>query len=215
MTQTATRPRRGTTRAERDAARRQQLIDTALDLFTQRGYQNTPIELLCRESGVTTRYFYQMFGSREALMTAVFDQVMARLMERVVTAVLAVPAADYMGRLRRGIESFAHAYLDDPRQAELACIQSVGISAELEARRRRVLYDFAAMIDAQAAAAVDAGALPTFVGGKTTLAIVGALNELVIDWLFADPRPPVADVQAEMLKLYELLIAGMLAQQRT
>ncbi|MDN5938479.1 MAG: TetR/AcrR family transcriptional regulator, partial [Salinisphaera sp.] len=75
---TSGRRYRGRTPAQLRAERRQRLIDAGLALFGERGYANAPIELLCATAKVATRHFYEQFDSREALLQAVFDDVLAR-----------------------------------------------------------------------------------------------------------------------------------------
>lgn len=196
-------------RAQRDKARRRRLMDTALALFTERGYLRTPIELLCKESGVTSRYFYQLFGSREALMRATYDWVLNEVTQAVLRALSTAPAAPLRQRIDHGVAAFLNAYLSDPRYAELACIQAIGISADMERHRRRVLRDFAALLEAQSEAARAAGQVPYAERGATMLAIVGAVNELVTDWLFDEPRRPIADLHTDVMRLFDVLVAGL------
>lgn len=196
-------------RAERDQMRRQRLIDTALDLFVSRGYQRTPIELLCKESGVTTRHFYEYFGSREALMRAVYDHVMEGVWTRVMQSISTLPPENYRDRLFTGLETFLHAYLDDPRHAELICIQAVGVSSEMEAWRRKSLYLFADLLDTQAAHIAANVSFGQPLGRDLALALVGGTNELVIDWLQRTPRPPVQKAVDEVKRFYDFVVAGL------
>lgn len=201
------------TRADRDRERHTRLVETGLDLFTQRGYHNTPIELLCSASGVTTRYFYQLFGSREALMRAVYDQVITQTIGRVMTSIAAIPAERFRERLFAGIEAFLHAYLDDPRHAELACIQAVGVSEGMEARRRQVLNQFAELIAAQAVPLTEQGLLARSVDRELALAMVGGTNELVIDWLQTEPHPSIDSLVEEVERFFDLVLSGLTDQQ--
>jgi AcrR family transcriptional regulator len=68
----------GMTPEELDQERRRRLLDTALELFAKQGYAHTSIEQLCAQSRVTARYFYQLFSSREALLRALYDEIIAR-----------------------------------------------------------------------------------------------------------------------------------------
>ena len=52
------------------ASRRDQLIDTALDLFNRNGYHATGIDRILAESGVAKMTLYNHFGSKDALIQA-------------------------------------------------------------------------------------------------------------------------------------------------
>jgi AcrR family transcriptional regulator len=51
-------------------SRRDQLIDTALDLFNRNGYHATGIDRILAESGVAKMTLYNHFGSKDALIQA-------------------------------------------------------------------------------------------------------------------------------------------------
>lgn len=46
------------------------IMDTAIDLFDQRGYSGVTIEEIAAASGVSPRTFYRYFGTKEGLFTA-------------------------------------------------------------------------------------------------------------------------------------------------
>ena len=52
-----------------------EILDTALRLFQEKGWDNVNIEDIVRELGVTRGAFYHHFKSREALVVAVVDQM--------------------------------------------------------------------------------------------------------------------------------------------
>jgi AcrR family transcriptional regulator len=73
---------------ERVLERRERLLDAALELFSKQGYANTTIEALCAESKVTTRHFYQLFDGREALLLALYNQMIEELELGLLTAMM-------------------------------------------------------------------------------------------------------------------------------
>ncbi|MCQ8895010.1 TetR/AcrR family transcriptional regulator [Limnobacter humi] len=79
MTQpTASPPQRayaGKSAQERQKARRQQLIAAAIELIGQHGFAAVSIDSVCAQAGLTKRYFYEAFESREALLVASYDMV--------------------------------------------------------------------------------------------------------------------------------------------
>jgi AcrR family transcriptional regulator len=66
------RPNKNVTRGE---ATRSQLIEVATRLFADRGYEDTSIEAVLREAGVSRGSLYHHFASKEALFEAVANDV--------------------------------------------------------------------------------------------------------------------------------------------
>ena len=74
---------RGRLPDERRADRRRRLLDAGLELFGTVGYHGTSIERLCAQAGVTARHFYQEFSGREALLAALFGEIVSEVGQAV------------------------------------------------------------------------------------------------------------------------------------
>src|SRR5580692_3427895 len=96
---------RGQSNHERREDRRDRLVRAGLELFGTAGYAATSIEGICSSAGVTARHFYEHFVSREALLRAIYDEVVADA-QRAVMRALALPAADATVRVERAVEAF-------------------------------------------------------------------------------------------------------------
>ncbi|MGQ9406468.1 TetR/AcrR family transcriptional regulator [Mycolicibacterium gilvum] len=72
---------------ERHRNRRTRLIEAATELIGTRGVAAATVTAVCAESGVTSRYFYQHFSGRDALLRAVYQQLYATFQEVIVDAI--------------------------------------------------------------------------------------------------------------------------------
>ncbi len=68
------------TQAERRAETRQQVLDSACRLFGKNGYNNTSLEEIASDCGLTTRPVYHYFGNKLALFQAVNDVMASRIL---------------------------------------------------------------------------------------------------------------------------------------
>lgn len=164
------------------AERRRRLLDSALELFGTQGYAATPVEKLCAHARVTTRHFYEQFSDREALLIAVFEEVMTATGARVLAA-LAAPGTAPGEHFAAALQAFLDAQLEDPRRARLTTTEVLGVSPRVEARRNAVIGGFARVIESHAAQLVDSGVLPPRNYRVMAYGIVGAMHELQIAWL--------------------------------
>lgn len=193
---------RGKTAVERRAERRERLLATGLELFGTRGFGDTTIEGICAHAHVTARHFYQDFESREALLHAVYDRLVSQSMGVVAVALQAAPADEPLERARAGLGAFVDTLLEDPRRARVHCVQVVGVSAELEAHRRGVMRSFGGIIEREARALVDRGLLPDRPFQIAAMALVAAVNELVIESLESPERFPPEAIVDEAASLF-------------
>ena len=83
---------------------RKRLVETALKLFASRGYHNTGIADILRESGCTRGMLYHYFSSKEDLGYAAIDQALQQLFERGAVSRL-VGNEHPIDRLCNGIEA--------------------------------------------------------------------------------------------------------------
>ena len=177
----------GKTAAERQHERRGRLLDAGLELFGTAGFGATTIEQICAEAHVHPRYFYEHFDSRDDLLQAVYDRHVDAVLTQVTAAVADAPA-DPRARLRAGLDVFVAATLADERAARINYFEMVGVSPVLERRRRDVLRTYAELITGQAVALRTPGATPPADPRLTAVALVGATDGLIIDWLSHEPR---------------------------
>ena len=67
----------------RSSARRKELISVAANLFASRGYYAVTVDDIGDAVGLTGPALYRHFSSKEALLVAVFDEVIEELAERL------------------------------------------------------------------------------------------------------------------------------------
>lgn len=189
------------------AERRERLMQAALELFGTVGYAATPTEKLCAVARVTTRHFYEQFQDREALLLAVFEQVMQETRLRVLAAFTETEAAPAAG-LIAALEAFLEAQLDDPRRARLTTMEVLGVSPRVEAARNAVITDFAQMAEAYANALAASGRLPARNYRVLAFGLVGAMHELQIACLEPANGLDRETLKEELAFIVQVLLAG-------
>lgn len=128
--------------SERALERRGRLIAAGLELFGTLGFSHTKIKALCQYAGVSERYFYESFESREQLLIGVYGDLTGRLMANVMT-VMHAPGVQPHVAIRAGVAAVVDFMLKDPRNAQIMLVEIVGVSPELETKRHNSLQAFA------------------------------------------------------------------------
>jgi len=78
-----------TRRAEYSESTRQALVDSAIDLFTKRGYAGTSLDEVVKRARVTKGALYHHFSGKQALFEAAFAQVETQSIESLTAVVTA------------------------------------------------------------------------------------------------------------------------------
>lgn len=189
---------RGTSRTDRDGARRDRLLAAALELYGTRGFRATSIQALCQESGVSSRSFYDLFPARRSdagqesltAQESLLEELYIILNEEIGQALttLTIPAGTSLLEATIHIVSTAlMPMLSDERKARVLEVEAVGVSESLEARRRATMRMLAAAVDSAFESVLSVFTLPGSTsslrpddGGLTSLIIVGGITEALV-----------------------------------
>jgi AcrR family transcriptional regulator len=98
-------------------ASRERILDMAVELFAERGYAATPVDLVCRRADTTPTALYWHFGSKEGLLAAALDRVAGAWIESIQKSVYMV--GDPMERLDRAIDGLRSLVEDHPHLLRL------------------------------------------------------------------------------------------------
>jgi len=100
-------------RAASEATRRQ-ILDTALELFRERGFEETTIRDIAGRAGLSLGAAYYYFKSKEAIVGAYYDYVQQEHVARTREA-FAVAGGDLRARLRAALHTKIDIMKDDRR----------------------------------------------------------------------------------------------------
>ena len=87
VTARAGRPYAGISQPERQARRRELLLEAGLEVFGTTGYAASSVREICEVAELNRRYFYESFNTREDLLRAVYEQIVAESREAIGRAV--------------------------------------------------------------------------------------------------------------------------------
>jgi AcrR family transcriptional regulator len=189
----------GVSLPERRRERRGRLLAAALEVFTSTGFQQAKISQVCTEAGVSTRSFYELFATKEALLLALHDLINQLAFDRVSDALAHLPETGVSTRVGALMDVFLGAITSDPRLPRLTYVEAVGVSPELEQQHRLWVQRWSSLIAREADRAVADGLAPARDYHLTATALVGAITGLLREWQAR--AYPVEDVATEIKAL--------------
>ena len=101
----------------RRSATRARLLEGALDVFAERGFNGASVEDICDRAGFTRGAFYSNFASKDELVLALFQATTDRLLEQI--AALLPDLANQPGSLLDAVLGLLDDAAPDQRQWHL------------------------------------------------------------------------------------------------
>jgi AcrR family transcriptional regulator len=190
--------------AERREERRRRLLRAAVECFSRQGFSDTSIEQLCAAARVSTRTFYEEFGSREAILSELHDDLNETAFtaaRRALEDCRVAGVGDVVDIVRAGLDAYFAVMTNDRARARVVLIQAVGVSRELEWRRQLAVGRFAGLVADEARALVAAGLISDRDYSLTAVGVVGAIKELVTAWAVRSTELPLDAVVDEAVRI--------------
>jgi AcrR family transcriptional regulator len=158
---------------------RERLLRAAAREFADCGYAGASSESISRRAGMSKATFYEHFANKEECMLALFDMGAALVQAAMAEAARNAPLGDARERVRAGTRAFLSALAEHPDFAQTLLVEIIGAGPAAAQRRDQILQAFAAVVDAENAAAARRGLMGRFSSPHDSVAIVGAVSELV------------------------------------
>jgi AcrR family transcriptional regulator len=175
------RPGRPPGRGVADATR-ERILEAASDVFADKGYYGAAVDDIVRASDTSKGSFYFHFPNKRGIFVALLDHLTARLVRRVEEALAREP--DPVRRLDAALDAALSAFAQRRRLARLLLVEAAGLGHSMDDRLMAVHERFIALIRNQMDEAVAQDAIEVADTGLAACAWFGALNEVVIRWLY-------------------------------
>jgi AcrR family transcriptional regulator len=184
-------------------ATRDRILDAALSVFAGKGYHRATVDDIVRASGTSKGAVYHHFSNKEAVFVALVDDFASRLASAVAAAIGTHSGA--LGKVEAALTAALTTFADNERLARLILLEAVALGATWDAKRAEVHDRFAALIQAHLDEARVEGAIPPVDTRLATLVWLGAVNEIVVQWLHGRVR----DLRATIPSLTTLLLRSI------
>lgn len=184
---------------ERRERRRAAFIAAGWQVMGTVGYHQTTIRALCREAGLTDRYFYESFTNLEHLLLELHAIGLQRVEDAILEAVAACPADQPPDAVLRAALGAFITEFEDRFMARVLWIEIPGVSPAAAGAYRVGVQRFAALLAREAEQRAP-DLLP--VGPQRELiaiALIGAVSETAVQWLLSDYAAPRGEVEQALV----------------
>jgi AcrR family transcriptional regulator len=169
--------------------RERAILETAERLLAERPLQEISVDDLARGAGISRPTFYFYFASKEAVLLALLDRLVAQAREGVELAML---SSDPPRVVREGLSAIFETFRAH-RPVLLAAAGARATSEEVRELWSRVMETFVAETAEAIAAEQERGVAPAVPEARDLAVALNLMNERVLQAALERDRPGIAD----------------------
>lgn len=167
---------------------RQKILDAAIQMFSQKGYHDTRVDDIVAASGTSKGAVYFHFTSKQDIFLALVDHLAELLVGSLAEAITREESG--VMRVSAALESCLALFSRYQHLTKIFLIQAVGLGSVFEEKQLELHDRFVQIIKGYLDQAVEEGEIPAMDTEITAQAWMGAINEVIIRWLFrGEPSP--------------------------
>lgn len=183
----------------RARVRQGRILDAALSVFTKRGYREASVDEIAEEAETSKGGVYFHFPGKQTLFRALLDLSSRRLMERIETAI--AKQNDPLARADAALTTVLSSFEGHRALARLFMVEAMGAGPEFQERILQIHDEFIAVIKVHLDAAIEQGVVQPIDTSIASRAWFGALNEVILHWLFAGEPKRLGDAYTSLRPL--------------
>jgi AcrR family transcriptional regulator len=187
---------------------RERILEAAVAVFASKGYHDTKVDDIVSASKTSKGAFYFYFPSKQDIFLALVD-TFADLLEKQLHNRLASETSG-MARVDLALRACLETFGQYRGLAKIALVQATGLGLAFEEKRRAVNDRFIEIIRKNLDEAVADGSIPALDTDVAACAWMGALNEIVLRWVYTGQPDPVRSLPA----LRRLLLQSIGVEER-
>ena len=177
--------------AERRSSTRQRILDAAAGIFADKGYHDTAVDDIARASETSKGAIYFHFPNKQGIFLALVEYLAGQLVDRMESAIESEKGgiAKVEAALRGVLEAFAaHRGL-----ARILLVEVAGLGHGFDPKLLAVRVRLTEAVKTHLDRAVADGAIPPQDTETAARVWLGAINEVVVRWLYAGPSEQLED----------------------
>jgi AcrR family transcriptional regulator len=180
---------------------RGRIVEAALSVFSRKGYHDTSVDEIVWESRTSKGAVYFHFPNKQALFLSLVDKF-ADLLERRVNEAISAETTG-IRRVSAALQACLETFGRYRPLAKIMLVQAVGLGAIFEEKRLEVHQRFVELIRVNLDQAIAEGDVAPIDTEVVATAWMGAINEVVIQWVYTgqpDPERIIGTMRPMLLR---------------
>ncbi len=186
--------------------KRRQILDAAVRVFAAQGFEESRVGDVAAEAGVAYGLVYHYYGSKDAVLEAVFREAWGRLLDAVAQAEQS--GEDAAGQLELVVKIVLRAWRDDPDLVRLL-VREVTRSPHVQDELDEIGQGFAALERIVRRGQSEGAFRPELDARLAAWLLYGALEEVLTGWVLQQLPDDAASVAAAEREVVGTIIGGL------
>ena len=182
--------------------KRRAILDAAVRVFAAQGYEAARVGDIAREAGVAYGLVYHYYGSKDAVLEAVFRESWGRMLSAISVAADSMAAPPE--QLALVVKIALRSWRDDPDLVRLL-VREVTRSPHIQDELDEIGRAFAGLQDMIERGQKDGSLRPDVDARMAAWMLYGALEEVLTGWVLAqlpDDAEAVAEAEREIIRTF-------------
>jgi AcrR family transcriptional regulator len=181
-------------------ATRERILEAAEQLFAEKGFYETAMDEIVETAKVSKGGVYFHFPSKEELYFTLLDRLADALQREVEQEISGRRGA--VEKVQGALEVVLKNLASKRRLAQIILRQGYGLGPSFERKRLEIYSRFAQLIKENLDSAIAEGSIPAIDTEVTAYAWLGAINELVLRWVYTGQPDPLKESLPALLEIF-------------
>lgn len=165
------------------------ILDAAMDVFAQKGYHGAIVDDIVRASDTSKGSFYFHFPNKQGIFLALVDKLSGLLSYQIEEAVSKQHGG--IDKVDAALCTVLQTFARHRQLAKVLLVEAFGLGQAFDQRLMNVHDRFARIIKTHLDKAVSDGDIPPIDTEIAAYVWLGAINEVVIRWLYTGQPEPL------------------------
>ena len=188
---------------------RQRILDAATEVFSEKGYHGAAVDDIVKASHTSKGSFYFHFPSKQEIFFSLVDRFIASLAHSSEEAIAQERGA--LAKVNAALETVFHTFSRHRSLAKILLVGGVGLGKVFDERLLAIHARFATLIKSHLDEAVEEGSIPPLNTEIAAYAWLGAVNEVIVRWLYTNQLEPLEEA---LDALRQLLLRSICAEDK-
>lgn len=168
---------------------RRRILDAATEVFSEKGYHGAAVDDIVKASQTSKGSFYFHFPSKQDIFFSLIDRLIASLARSAEEAIDQERGA--LLKVNAALETVFNTFSRHRSLAKILLVGGVGLGKAFDERLLSIHAKFASLIREHLDEAMAEGSIPLLDAEITSYAWLGAVNEVIVRWLYSGQPDPL------------------------